>query len=61
MTKVDKANQKSLSLHMRLLQQKLTDFVIHMPKIFTLSNVTKKGREKILDYINELIGLKLEV
>ncbi len=55
MTKIDKATQKSLSLHMRLLRQKLTDFVIHMPKIFTLSNVTKKGREKLLEYIEELI------
>ena len=55
MTKTDKATQKALSLHMRLLEQKLADFVIHTPKIFTLSNVTKRGREKLLDYIEEMI------
>lgn len=60
MTKIDKATQKSLSLHARLLKQKLADFVIHMPKIFTISNVTKRGREKLLDYIDEIIGLKLK-
>lgn len=58
MTKIDKTTQKSLSLHMRLLKQKLADFVIHMPKIFTLSNVTKKGREKLLEYINEMLSAK---
>lgn len=55
MTKIDKTTQKSLSLHMRLLQQKLTDFVVHMPKIFTVSNVTKRGREKLLEYIETLM------
>jgi GTP-binding protein len=55
MTKIDKATQKSLSLHTRLLKQKLADFVIHMPKIFTVSNVNKRGREKLLDYIDEII------
>jgi hypothetical protein len=29
--------------------------VTHMPKIFTVSNVTKRWREKLLDYIEELI------
>jgi len=55
MTKIDKATQKSLSLHARLLKQKLADFVVHMPKIFTVSNVNKRGREKLLEYIDELI------
>jgi hypothetical protein len=26
-----------------------------MPKIFTVSNVTKRGKEQLLDYINRLI------
>lgn len=60
MTKIDKTTQKSLSLHTRLLKQKLADFLLYMPKIFTISNVTKKGREKLLDYIDEMIGVKLK-
>lgn len=55
MTKVDKATQKSLSLHTRLLKQKLADFIIHMPKIFMISNVSKKGREQLLEYIETLM------
>jgi GTP-binding protein len=54
MTKIDKATQKSLSLHMRLLKQHLEKIVTHMPKIFTVSNVTKRGREQLLEYIEEL-------
>jgi GTP-binding protein EngB required for normal cell division len=55
MTKIDKATQKSLSLHTRLLKQKLADFIIHMPKIFMISNVSKKGREQLLEYIETLM------
>ena len=55
MTKIDKATQKSLSLHMRLLKQHLASFVAHMPKIFSVSNVTKKGKEKLLEHIEEII------
>ncbi|MFA6256616.1 MAG: ribosome biogenesis GTP-binding protein YihA/YsxC [Candidatus Absconditabacterales bacterium] len=55
MTKIDKATQKSLSFHTRLLKQKIATVVMHMPKIFTVSNVTKRGKEQLLDYINRLI------
>lgn len=55
MTKIDKANQKSLSLHTRLLKEKLATIVTHMPQIFSISNVTKRGKEKLLDYIETLI------
>ena len=58
MTKMDKATQKSFSLHTRVLKEKLASFVIHMPKIFAVSNVTKRGKEKLLEYIEELIGEK---
>lgn len=55
MTKIDKATQKSLSLHTRLLKENIAKVVTHMPKIFPVSNVTKRGREKLLDYIEELM------
>jgi GTP-binding protein len=42
MTKIDKATQKSLSLHTRLLKENIATVVTHMPKIFTVSNVTKR-------------------
>ncbi|MCX6825388.1 MAG: ribosome biogenesis GTP-binding protein YihA/YsxC [candidate division SR1 bacterium] len=56
MTKIDKATQKSFSLHSRLLNQELAKLVTHMPKIFPVSNVTKRGKEKLLEYIQELIA-----
>jgi GTP-binding protein len=55
MTKIDKATQKEFSLHSRLFKEKLASVVTHMPNIFPVSNVTKRGKEKLLDYINELI------
>ncbi|MEI7557513.1 MAG: hypothetical protein WCJ45_01345 [bacterium] len=58
MTKTDKATQKSLSLHTRLLEQQLATVVTHMPKIFPVSNVTKRGKEKLLEYIETLMAEK---
>lgn len=58
MTKIDKATQKSLSLHTRLLKEHLTKIVTHMPNIFPVSNVTKRGKEKLLEYIEILIAEK---
>jgi GTP-binding protein len=54
MTKIDKATQKSLSLHTRLLKEHLTKIVTHKPNIFPVSNVTKRGKEKLLEYIEIL-------
>ncbi|EKD25211.1 MAG: putative GTP-binding protein engB [uncultured bacterium (gcode 4)] len=56
MTKIDKATQKEFSLHTRLFKEELAKIVTHMPKIFPISNVTKRGKEKLLDYIEELIN-----
>lgn len=53
-TKIDKASQKEFSLHSRLFKEKLASVVTHMPKIFPVSNVTKKGREELLEYIETL-------
>ena len=55
MTKIDKATQKEFSLHTRLFTKKLESFVSCMPRIFAVSNVTKRGREKLLDYIETLM------
>ncbi|MCF7834915.1 ribosome biogenesis GTP-binding protein YihA/YsxC [Candidatus Gracilibacteria bacterium] len=56
MTKIDKGTQKDLSLHTRLLGEELASIVSNMPKIFMISNVNKRGRDKLLDYIQDLIG-----
>jgi len=58
MTKIDKATQKSLSLHTRLLKENLAKIVTNMPNIFPVSNVTKRGREKLLEYIETLMAEK---
>ena len=58
MTKIDKATQKSLSLHTRLLKEHLAKIVTNMPNIFPVSNVTKRGREKLLEYIETLMAEK---
>ena len=55
MTKIDKATQKSFSLHSRMLKEHLAKIVTHMPNIFPVSNVTKRGREKLLEYIETMI------
>jgi GTP-binding protein EngB required for normal cell division len=59
-TKIDKATQKELSVHMRLLKENIAKVVTTLPNIFPVSNITKRGREKLLEYIDEIIGLKLE-
>jgi GTP-binding protein len=55
MTKIDKATQKEYSHHSRLFREKLATVVTTMPKIFPVSNVTKRGREQLLEYIETLM------
>jgi len=55
MTKIDKATQKDLAQHERLLKEKLCTIVDHLPKIFPLSNISKRWRERLLDYIQDLM------
>ncbi len=54
-TKIDKTNQKNLSLYRRALEENLKTFVYSKPNIFTISNITKRGRDQLLDYIQTLI------
>ncbi len=54
-TKIDKTNQKNLNLHRRLLEENIKTFVSSMPKIFNISNVSKRWRDELLDYIQNLI------
>lgn len=54
-TKIDKASQKSASLHMRLLKENLATFLPSLPNIFPVSNVTKRGKDKLLEYIETLM------
>ena len=54
-TKMDKATQKAFSLHTRLLKEELARLVTYMPKIFPISNVTKRGREQLLEYIETIL------
>ena len=55
MTKIDKTNQKSLVLHRRLLEENLKTFVSSKPNFFTISNISKRGKEQILDYIQTFV------
>ncbi len=54
-TKIDKTNQKNLNTYKRLLQENIKIFVSKLPKIFIISNLSKRLREEILDYIQNLI------
>lgn len=57
-TKTDKTNQKNLHKHSTLLQKEISKLVIDAPKIFYVSNTKRKGKEKILDFIQEQIEEK---
>jgi hypothetical protein len=37
------------------LEENIKTFVSNMPKIFTISNVSKRWRDELLDYIQDLI------
>jgi len=55
MTKIDKTNQKNLVLHRRLLERNLKTFLSSKPNLFTISNISKRGKEQILDYIQTFV------
>jgi len=55
-TKMDKAKQKDFNANLRALKDRLEEFVEIMPKLFPISNVSKKGREELLNYIQDLMG-----
>lgn len=52
-TKIDKTSQKNLHKHMTLCKKEINKIVIDQPKIFYVSNTKGKGKEKILEYIEE--------
>jgi GTP-binding protein len=56
LTKLDKSNQKEAARHQRELLEQLSVSVSKIPEIFAVSNKTKRGREELLEYIEELIG-----
>jgi len=55
MTKTDKPNQKNFNAHLHSLKAVLEPIVSYMPKIFPISNVSKKWREELLNYIQDLM------
>lgn len=52
-TKIDKANQKSISKNIKLLKQEIVKYIGYEPNIFLSSAVKKIGREQILWAIEE--------
>jgi len=56
LTKLDKSNQKEAARHQRELLEQLSVSVTKIPEIFAVSNKTKRGREHLLEYIEENIG-----
>ena len=55
MTKIDKTTQKNLNLNRRLLEENLKTFISNMPKIFFVSNISKRWREELLVYIQNFL------
>ena len=56
MTKLDKSTQKEAARHQRMFLEQLSGCVSTIPEIFAVSNKTKRGRDVLLDYIEENIG-----
>ena len=58
-TKVDKASQKEFSKNQKLFKQELqriaVDFSITPPLLFFVSNVSGKGRDELLNYVESLV------
>jgi len=53
LTKVDKVNQKQLSLHLGLLREELKQSWEELPMILETSAIKGTGKDRILDFIEE--------
>jgi GTP-binding protein len=56
MTKTDKCTQKDLHKHLTLLQIQTQKILHHSTAVFQVSNTKNKGKEQILEYIQEMIA-----
>ncbi len=52
-TKTDKVSQSVVQSNIALFKKTLADFMTELPSIFTSSSTTKKGRQEILDFIEQ--------
>ena len=55
-TKIDKANQKELALHVQQLDHAFQQTLQQIPRLFLTSSTKKRGREELLDRIEDLLG-----
>lgn len=58
-TKTDKVSSSVVQSNIALFKKTIADFMTDLPEIFTSSSTTKKGRDEILDFIEqELVAAK---
>jgi GTP-binding protein len=58
-TKADKETQKVVSLNVKLFLERMREAWQFLPQHFVTSAVKKHGRDKILDFIDSKLGLKV--
>jgi len=58
-TKADKETQKVVSLNVKLFLERMRETWQFLPQHFVTSAVKKHGRDKILDFIESKLGLKV--
>lgn len=56
MTKIDKVKPKELAVNLHSLKAKVEEITGYPPRVFPISNVSKKWREELLNYIQDLMG-----
>ena len=56
MTKLDKATQGEIQKNLNKLKNSIQETIGRVPRIFWSSSTKGKGREEILNYIQDLIG-----
>ncbi len=56
-TKIDKCTQKDLHRHLTLLKGEIEKLLGKLPTIFQISNTKWRGKEKILEHIEEQIAI----
>ena len=54
-TKIDKASQKERSKNLKLFKQALQKISVPTPLLFFVANITWKGRDELLSYIEQCV------
>ena len=56
-TKIDKGSQKERSKYLKEFQQQIKKITTTLPDLFFVTNTSGKGKDELLNYIEEIINL----